>query len=114
MPSECMMQFRMTTLEDGSKKLEKDRYETVSVRILKARLVYMHEPVMRIIDYLQVQLKGVLQNPEIFDEYHQEADQRRRPTDYKEFIRKKEETIENRKLQAVGKERVKKLLESPR
>ena len=63
--------FRMTSLQDGSKKLKDSQYETLIVRITKAKLVYMHEPVMRIIDYLQVQLKGVLTNPEIFDEYHQ-------------------------------------------
>mgnify|MGYP000948469823 FL=1 len=61
----------MTSLQDGSKKLKDSQYETLIVRITKAKLVYMHEPVMRIIDYLQVQLKGVLTNPEIFDEYHQ-------------------------------------------
>jgi hypothetical protein len=49
----------------------------------------MHEPVMRIADYLKVQLKGVLQNPEIFDEYHGEGRLKHCFTDYKDFIRKK-------------------------
>ena len=53
----------MTSLQDGSKKLKDSQYETLIVRITKAKLVYMHEPVMRIIDYHQVQLKGVLTNP---------------------------------------------------
>lgn len=82
--TDSILQFRLVSLQDGSSKLQADRYETLSVRLRKARLVYMHEPVMRIVDYLKVQLKGVLQNPEIFDEYHQEEGSgRRRPTDYR-------------------------------
>lgn len=58
-----MLVFSLLSCLDGSKKLKDGKYEVFQLKINKPKLMYMHEPVLRIIDYLKVQLKGAIQTP---------------------------------------------------